>query len=132
MTSTDDQIRTMTATELTTLAFTLGLAPKGVAPSAADPHYYYDARGFPWVPALDVTQARAVFFDWLGELGFGVYYRAYKAAFVLQAFPPGHEDDVALFTRILCEGGTRTGLALAMLRAACRAVAARKREEAAP
>ncbi len=136
---TDDQIHAMDGTALTTLAFALGLAPRGVAPSAADPCYYYDARGFPWVPALDIVQARAVFFDRLEALDFDVVRGRRMASRDEQALGRrvgmAKVDSPSGWTVAMEFWGLRsdanTSEALALLRAACRAIVAQRREEVA-
>ena len=129
---TNEQIRAMDGEQLTWLAYDLGLAPCDVrAPKLRETGMpcYHSEDGIKWQPHIDVQQAREVFFDRLGALGFGLSYSGYKEYIVLQVFPPGYEDNPFLLNKVGLEGISQARISIALLRCACLAVAAQHRGE---
>ena len=112
---TDDAIRAMDGPALTRLAVTLGLAPAG---------------SLRWEPHTDVQQARALFFDRLGEHGWCVRLEQWGAKGNCSAIwygVPGRAYPLTLLTSY--GHPTAETQALALLRCACLAERERQHEE---
>ena len=112
---TDDTIRAMDGPALTRLAAHLGLAPEGFAR---------------WEPHAEVQQARALFFDRLGKLGWQVRLEQWGGKGSCSAIWYGMPGRAYPLTLLTSYGHpTAETQALALLRCACLAERLRQHEE---